>query len=82
LERSLNLGFGFPAVITLSPTKNFMITMNGAFSVENINSYLQSVLQGRGNKSDLPKQGINFKKADKWDGKDAPVIEEPNYDDL
>ena len=31
----------------------------------------------------LPPGGIEFKKADKWDGKDAePIVEEPEIDDL
>lgn len=82
LERDLNLGFGFPAVITLSPTKNFLITMSGSFTEDNINKFLTGVLQGKGIISDLPKKGVSFKKASKWDGKDAAPIEEDYYDDL
>jgi hypothetical protein len=29
---------------------------------------------GKGGLEDLPKQPIKYKKADKWDGKDAPVL--------
>jgi len=46
LERALNLGFGYPAVIAVSPNKNVYATMRGAYNRENTNSFLTSVMTG------------------------------------
>ena len=80
LERSLNLGFGFPAVIAISPQKKLISTMRMSFSFSNMKEYLGDLLIGKGNLEDL-KVNMKFKKADAWDGKDAPKIEE-EYEDL
>ena len=37
LERQLNLGFGFPAIIAISPLKKMFATMRMSFSQDNIN---------------------------------------------
>lgn len=31
VERKLNLGFGYPAVVAISPSKNVFATMRGSF---------------------------------------------------
>jgi len=36
LERALNLGFGFPAVVAISPNKNKISVMKAAFDSENL----------------------------------------------
>jgi len=48
LERQLNLGFGFPAVIAVSPNKKMIATMRGSFSEDNVNSFLTDVQVGKG----------------------------------
>jgi protein disulfide-isomerase A6 len=75
LERSLNLGFGFPAIIAISPQKNLISTMRSSFSEANVNQYLKDLQLGKGRLEDL-KAKITLKKADKWDGKDAPPLED------
>ena len=80
LERSLNLGFGFPAVIAVSPQKKLVSTMRMSFSFNNMKEYLGELLIGKGKLEPL-KVDIKIKKSDPWDGKDAPVIEE-EYEDL
>jgi protein disulfide-isomerase A6 len=80
LERSLNLGFGFPAVIAISPQKKLISTMRMSFSYPNMKEYLGELLIGKGNLEAL-KTDITIKKADAWDGKDAPVIQD-EYEDL
>jgi len=75
------LGFGFPALIVVSPTKAMFGTMKGSFNIEGVKEYLRMAGGGQvRNLEALPKAGMTFKKADKWDGKDAPVIEEESYD--
>ena len=37
LERKMNLGFGYPAVVAISPVKQVFATMRGSFSQENVN---------------------------------------------
>lgn len=81
LERSLNLGFGFPAVVVVSPSKKMTATMRASFSSKAMNQFMSDLLIGKGGLSDLT-QPIAIKKADKWDGKDAEPIVEEYYDDL
>ena len=84
LERSLNLGFGFPAVVAVAPQKKMIATMRSSFSSKNLNEWLSDLLIGRGGLENLSSP-IKIKKTDKWDGKDAAVIEEEDlsqYDDL
>jgi len=82
LERSVNLGFGFPAMIVVSPTKGVFGTLRGSYNFEGVKDYLKMAGGGQvRNLEALPKSGMVFKKADKWDGKDAPAIVEEEYDD-
>jgi len=58
--------------------------MRGAFNVDTMNKFLTKVVTGGAPTDKLPAGGIEFKKADKWDGKDAePIVEEPEevYED-
>ena len=84
LERSLNLGFGFPAVVAIAPQQKMVATMRSSFSTKNLNEWLGDLLIGKGGLENLSAP-IAIKKADKWDGKDAPALEEEDlsmYDDL
>jgi len=75
----LNLGFGFPAVVAISPSKKMIATMKGGFGQTGLNAWLGDLLIGKGGLEDL-KGEFKVKKVDKWDGKDAPVLEEESYD--
>ena len=78
LERKMNLGFGYPAVVAISPSKQVFATMRGSFSYDNMNEFLVKVMTGSAPTDKLPMGGIEIRKADKWDGLDAkPIIEEP-----
>ena len=83
LERNLNLGFGFPAVVAISPTKKMIATMRSSFSSSNLDEFLRNLLIGKGGLENLS-SAITIKKADKWDGKDATLYEEDlsSYEDL
>jgi len=80
LERSLNLGFGYPAVIAASPKKGFVATMTSSFNKDNMSGFLTKLMSGGARTDPLPKAGITIKKASKWDGKDAEPIVEDDYD--
>ena len=78
LERKLNLGFGYPAIVAISPNKNVFATMRSSFSPSNVSDFLSKVMTGGAPVDNLPAGGIEIRRADKWDGKDAaPIIEEP-----
>lgn len=68
LERKLNLGFGYPAVLAVSRTKNVFATMLSSFSYENTNDFITKVIVGSAAVSNLPKEGLVFKKTSPWDG--------------
>ena len=53
LERDLNLGFGFPAVVAISPSKKMIATMKSSFSEENVNTFVNDLLIGRGGLENL-----------------------------
>ena len=63
LERDLSLGFGFPAVVAISPTKKMIATMRSSFSTENLNEFLGDLLIGKGGLASLPGP-IKVKKAE------------------
>jgi len=78
LERKLNLGFGYPATIAVSPSKGVFATMRGSFSYDGETEFLTKVMTGSAGTDQIPGGSLEFKRADKWDGKDAaPIIEEP-----
>lgn len=81
LERDLNLGFGFPALVAVSPQKKMIATMRGSYSQDNIGQFLSDLMIGKGGLSKLAKD-FKVKKAEKWDGKDAPPLEEIDLEDL
>lgn len=75
IESQLNLGFGFPAVVAISPNKSKVSTLKGSFSDDKLSDFLSDLMSGRVALDDL-KQKLVIKKADKWDGNDAqPIIE-------
>jgi len=77
LERSLGLGFGFPAVIAVSPSKGVVATMTASFNKENLSNFVTKVMTGSARTDKLPPSGMVFKKRSKWDGKDAePIVED------
>ena len=77
LERQMNMGFGYPAVVAVSPSKQVYATMRASFSFSNLNEFLLKVMTGQAPVDKLPPGGVVIKKADKWDGKDAaPIVEE------
>ena len=80
LERELNLGFGFPAVVVISPNKSKVSIMKASFNGSSLGNFLADLMVGKAGLDDL-KNKIIIKKADKWDGKDAqPIIEDPLED--
>lgn len=78
-ERDFNLGFGFPAVLTISPLKKRYVIMRSSFSEKSMKGFLTSLMVGKEKLEEL-KIEIKLKKADSWDGKDAPPMEEESYD--
>ena len=51
--------------------------MTAAYNKENVNNFLTKVMNGNAATNSLPPTGMTFKKASKWDGKDAePIIED------
>jgi protein disulfide-isomerase A6 len=75
MENKLHLGFGFPAVVAISPNKQKLSIMKGAFNEDKLATFLSDLISGRASLDDL-KTKPEFKKADLWDGKDAAPIEE------
>lgn len=75
LERKLNLGFGFPAIIAVSPRKHKIAYMKSSFDGVSIDLFLKDLLIGKSSLEGLH-VGMKFQKSKAWDGKDAPIIEE------
>lgn len=63
----MNLGFGFPAVVAISPNKSKIAIMKGAFAEDKVDDFLGDLISGRVGLDDLKKKPA-FKKVDKWDG--------------
>lgn len=75
LENNLGLGFGFPAVIAVSPQKEQFGVMKGSFSEKGLQKFIDGLMIGKTSLSPLP-QNFKFKKISAWDGKDAPPLED------
>ena len=76
-ERLLNLGFGFPAVVAISPLKSKTAIMKGSFDESSFSGFLSDLISGRVGLDNL-KNKPAFKNVDSWDGEDAPKIDEGN----
>jgi hypothetical protein len=63
----LNLGFGFPAVVAISPNKSKTAIMKGAFAEDKVDDFLGDLISGKVGLDDLKNKPV-FKKVDKWDG--------------
>jgi hypothetical protein len=51
--------------------------MRAAFNKDNMSGFLTKVMTGSSGGASLPTSGMVFKKATKWDGKDAePIVED------
>lgn len=48
--------------------------MKGAFTEDKVNTFLNDLISGGVSLDELKSKPV-FKKADKWDGKDAPPLE-------
>jgi len=69
--------------VAISPSKDVFATMRASFSDSNMNEFLTKVITGGAPTDKLPMGGIEIKKADKWDGKDAaPIIEEEEEEEM
>eukprot|EP00960_Hanusia_phi_P039623 753955-Hanusia_phi.AAC.5 len=80
LEEKMGLGFGYPALVAISPSKRRYAVMRGKFEITDIDSFLSNVLRGREATSELKPWPPSFAKYPAWDGKDA-VMEEEQVDD-
>ena len=71
----MNLGFGFPAVVAISPSKSKFGILKGSFNQERLSDFLSDLMSGRVSLEDL-KSKPAIKQADKWDGNDATPYQE------
>ena len=75
LEASLELTFGFPAVVALSVDRKAYAVMRGAFTEKGMTSFLHSLTTGR--QATVPLQTLPVVAAvEPWDGEDAAPVEE------
>lgn len=56
VERDLNLGFGFPAVVAIAPHKSKMAVMKGSYDESNFAGFLSDLISGRVGLDDLRKK--------------------------
>jgi hypothetical protein len=52
-ERQWNLGFGFPAVVGISPSKSKISIMKAAFDEDKLAEFLSDLISGRASLDDL-----------------------------
>lgn len=75
MEEKLGLQFGFPAVIAVNFAKDRFGVHRGTFGKDALGHFLTSLSRGGAPLAPLP-AGMAAAKADAWDGKDAPPLEE------
>lgn len=89
MEEKLNLGFGYPAVVAvflcclnhvqISGNKGRYAVQTGSFTEHNLNVFIKGLQLGNVRTKQLPALP-SFVEVQPWDGEDAPVIEEEEYD--
>jgi len=75
LEESLALGSGYPALVALSVSKMKYSTMAGSFSQKNIETFVKSLISGKGSLFNL-REAPKLSTVTAWDGKDAQLKQE------
>ena len=80
-EDKLHLSFGYPAVVAINYNKKKYAVCRTAFTKDNLNDFVVSLLIGKEPLMNLPDTG-KLKTVKEWDGKDAPVMEPEHDDDL
>jgi protein disulfide-isomerase A6 len=76
-EEKLGLGFGYPALVAVSPSKKRFAVMKGKFEAGEIEAFLNGVLRGKESTAEVKPWPMKFVKVPPWDGKDAaPPVEE------
>eukprot|EP00282_Hemiselmis_andersenii_P008385 CAMPEP_0114140228 /NCGR_PEP_ID=MMETSP0043_2-20121206/17267_1 /TAXON_ID=464988 /ORGANISM="Hemiselmis andersenii, Strain CCMP644" /LENGTH=423 /DNA_ID=CAMNT_0001234297 /DNA_START=59 /DNA_END=1329 /DNA_ORIENTATION=- len=80
IEDKMGLGFGYPALVALSPAKKRYAVMKGTFSGDAIAAFLENVLKGKESTSDAKPWPLKWRKVPEWDGKDEAPPEEEEVD--
>jgi len=75
-EGSMDLTFGYPAVVALSKEKGAYVTMRESYSTKNISNFLRNIISGRITPAKLDEKLPGVASVDPWDGKDGEVFEE------
>lgn len=76
LEEKLSLQFGWPALIAISLKKGVYMTYKGTWEADKIKSWINGLGVAKRHLMKLPPVLPKIEKQDKWDGKDAPKLEE------
>lgn len=69
--------YAAPQIVTFAPTKKMGSVMLSPWGEKNISTFLTNLMAGKERVFKI-EQGLTFKKADKWDGKDQKP---PTYED-
>jgi protein disulfide-isomerase A6 len=81
LEEKLGLGFGYPALVAISPSKKRFSVMKGKFEAGEIESFLNGVVRGKEQTAEIKTWPMKFVKVPAWDGKDAaPPVDDVELD--
>ena len=76
LEQTMELTFGYPAIVALSLDRQAYSILRGSFSEKSITSFLYGITSGRQATVKLTKELPPIVAVDPWDGKEAALPEE------
>ena len=77
LETSLDLSFGFPALVAYSMDRHAFAVLRGSFSEKAMTSFLHGVTSGRVAVAKMKMEKVpKIEAVEPWDGEDAKAIEE------
>eukprot|EP01023_Acetabularia_acetabulum_P004805 TRINITY_DN12033_c0_g1_i1.p1 TRINITY_DN12033_c0_g1~~TRINITY_DN12033_c0_g1_i1.p1 ORF type:complete len:466 (+),score=101.85 TRINITY_DN12033_c0_g1_i1:119-1516(+) len=82
VEKSLEVGgFGYPALVALSPTKKAFAPLKGRFEFKQIEEFVTSLRTGHSKLTRLSDEQMpTVESIDPWDGKDAQLEVEEEFD--
>mmetsp|Transcript_22746 Transcript_22746/g.57299 ORF Transcript_22746/g.57299 Transcript_22746/m.57299 type:complete len:462 (-) Transcript_22746:276-1661(-) len=81
LEGNVDVGgYGYPAVVALSPKKGVFVTMRSALQEGNLKTWIESLRKGGEKTSRINGNLAELASREPWDGQDGVVVEEDEFD--
>mmetsp|Transcript_11681 Transcript_11681/g.21053 ORF Transcript_11681/g.21053 Transcript_11681/m.21053 type:complete len:470 (-) Transcript_11681:187-1596(-) len=81
LESNVDVGgYGYPAVVALSPKKGVFVTMKTALETGHLKTWIESLRKGGEKTARINGELVELSAVEAWDGQDGVVYDEDEFD--